>query len=129
LSEESKLKISKTLKGRPNGKKGIKTGHIPWNKGKPWSLDMREKLSNAHIGLPSMNKGRKATLETRTKLSIAKLGKPNTSRYKPVFCITNNTIYLSGKHAAEALMLQRSKICLVLKNKRNHTGGYVFTYI
>lgn len=54
-----------------------------------------------------------------------KVSKISTSRIK-IFCQTNGITYTSLTHAAAELNLQPSKISLVLKGKRNHTGGYVF---
>jgi hypothetical protein len=46
-------------------------GHIPWNKGKPWSEEIKLKFSNAKKGKPSNWSGMKASDELRRKLSRA----------------------------------------------------------
>lgn len=57
VSEETKAKISASMKGRTS-----------WNKGKQASEEMKMKLSEAH-------KGQKHSDETKTKLSKARRGK------------------------------------------------------
>jgi hypothetical protein len=45
----------------PNGRKGIPTGQIPWNKGVPCSNKTKKKISDALIGIkrgPSKKKGK-----------------------------------------------------------------------
>ena len=42
-------------------------GISPWNKGKPWSIDMRDKLSKAHLG-------QKHTAEQKAKIAFAHKG-------------------------------------------------------
>lgn len=37
--------MSTAQKGKPKGK-----GRIPWNKGKPWSEDVKKKLRISHLG-------------------------------------------------------------------------------
>jgi len=69
-------------------------GHIPWNKGKKTSSEIRKKLCKAHIGkkhssetrkkISKANKGKKSWCEgkklsekTKEKMSLAHLGKNN----------------------------------------------------
>jgi group I intron endonuclease len=66
LSEETKLKISKSLIGNTR------------NSGRSLSAEHREKISSRLKGRPSSNKGKKASDETRIKLSEAHKG--NKSR-------------------------------------------------
>ena len=50
---------------------------------------------------------------------------------KPVLAYKNNVFierFESGTDAAKKLSLLRSKVSSVLRNKRNHTGGYVFIF-
>lgn len=50
LSEEHRLKLSESLKGRPSWNAGIKTGKPSWNRGIPATPEHREKLIASHAG-------------------------------------------------------------------------------
>ena len=78
-------------KGRTPWNKGL-MGSTPWNKGKPWSEEIKRKISLTNKGREPWNKGktdvyseetltkfrmRKHSEETKQKLSILKKGKPN----------------------------------------------------
>ena len=65
LSEESKKKISESLKGR-----------IPWNKSKHHSEETRRKISEANKGKSAWNKGKRGIYseETRRKQSESHKG-------------------------------------------------------
>ena len=91
MSEKSKKKLCKSLKGRTvwnkdlsgseykshykNGFKGtfIKD-FIPWNKGIPCSEEIKRKIGDANKGNPCPMKGKHHTLESRKKMSEAKKG-------------------------------------------------------
>ena len=47
---------------------------------------------------------------------------------KPIYCITNNTIYKSAHEAARQLNLHQGSINRCLKGKFKQTGGYQFKY-
>ena len=47
---------------------------------------------------------------------------------KPVYCITNNTVYKSACEAARQLNLNAGNITRCCKGKITHTGGYKFEY-
>ena len=47
---------------------------------------------------------------------------------KPVYCITNNTVYKSACEAARQLNLNQGGISMCLKGKSTHAGGYQFEY-
>ena len=73
FSEETKQKISKTLKGNipcNKGKKGLQTS---WIKGKTHSDETRKKLSDKLKGRVSNRKGIKLSEETKRKCRIAHL--------------------------------------------------------
>jgi hypothetical protein len=57
-TEESKLKISNALKGRPGlkGKDSPNYGKKAWNSGKKLSKEHIEKLKKSHIGIQKMEK-------------------------------------------------------------------------
>ena len=47
---------------------------------------------------------------------------------KPVYCITNNTYYLSGLMAAKELNLDSSIIAKICLGKSHTTKGFTFRY-
>ncbi len=70
---------SKNRKGGVKGKSGIYKRTKPgWNKGKHWSMEIKEKMSKAHKGIQAgVNNpfyGKKHTIETRKKLSESHKG-------------------------------------------------------
>lgn len=69
--EEYKKKMSRIMKGKTPWNKGKSS----WNKGKPWSKEMREKLSKAH-------KGKKLSKETREKMSKSRKGNKYSLGFK-----------------------------------------------
>lgn len=78
MREESKLKLSQSLKGKEPWNKGIHSGYYGtgfkkgctgYRKGITVSKETKEKMRLAKLGKPSNWKGRKASLETREKLS------------------------------------------------------------
>lgn len=71
--EESKKKISESMKGKNKGK-------VAWNKDKPLSDETKKKISESL-------KGHETTEETRKKLGEAKKGK-NNHNSKPVLMFT-----------------------------------------
>lgn len=60
-------------------------GLNPWNKGKPASEDVRERLSKTQFqkGQSTWNKGKKTSEEVRKKLSEAHKGLPSPKKGKP----------------------------------------------
>ena len=50
------------------------------------------------------------------------------TKYKNVFCVTNNTEYPSPTDAADKLKISRFGIYNVIAGRRNHVGGYKFKY-
>jgi group I intron endonuclease len=79
-------------------------------------------------GKPAHNRGKKVTsTETLKKLSASHLGQTAWNK-KAIICNETGEIFNSLKEAATSLGLQSSKICLVLKGERSHTGSYTFQY-
>ena len=74
MSEESKLKISETHKGKTPWNKGIKTGKPAWNRGIQHTEESKLKMSESHKGKPSWNKGKHISEETRIKSSESHKG-------------------------------------------------------
>jgi group I intron endonuclease len=73
-SREARIKISVALKGKPSPTKGKPA----WNKGKPWSIETRAKISAARKGKPR-------SIETRAKISAAnkkRARRPHTEEEK-----------------------------------------------
>ena len=66
LSEETRKKISETLKGHPS-----------WNKGKSLSEEHKKKLSAAKKGKPSNMKGKHLSEEAKNKISESRKGNTN----------------------------------------------------
>lgn len=73
-SEETKQKISASLKGRKPWNKG-KVGlmPVPHNKGKHLSEETKAKISASRKGQPSWNDGLKWDDETKAKIKASKL--------------------------------------------------------
>ncbi len=128
LAEESREMIRQKLLGKPTGRMGIPTGQTPWNKGKAWSPEMRQKLSAAHIGI-KRGPGKPWSDEAKRAHSERRKGRPIPALRKPVMCVETGAVYESGRAAAAMLGLQASKICLVLKGLRPHTRGLTFVYV
>ena len=57
------------------GGMGGNLGQNPWNKGKPWSDEVKEKMRQAKLGKPGNRKGSKNSPEHRAILSAARRGK------------------------------------------------------
>lgn len=53
-------------------------------------------------------------------------GKPHVVLSVPVFCITNETIYLSSTMAAKELLLDQGCISKIIRGDGHSTGGYYF---
>ena len=68
-SKESRHKMSNSQKKRF-------ASESTWNKGKPWSDEIKDKLSKAHLGKDTWNKGKTGiySIESLNKMSKAKLG-------------------------------------------------------
>lgn len=132
-SEETKRKISDSLKGRESPMKG-----------KHWSEESRIKISGENSAWygkkhtkETKEKMRKSchyhiTEETRRKMSESRKGKlsgkdnPHARRVK---CITNGKIYETIKEASEDTGANRFKISDVCRGARKHTSGLVFEYV
>jgi len=78
---ERKYVTDEFLKEHPDcmnlckGGMGGNLGQTPWNKGKPWSDEVKEKMRQAKLGKPGNRKGSKNSPEHRAILSAARRGK------------------------------------------------------
>ncbi len=90
------------------------------------SDDMRRKIGQRSIG----NKYAKGN-PSRKGRKNSEYHKQMVSEKKsvPVMCIETGIVYKSGREAAEALGLCRSKISNVCHGKRNTTGGLHFKFV
>ena len=120
--EETKKKISETLKG-----------NIPWNKGKTniYSEEWRKKQRDAHKGKAPWNKGKQWSEECKQKMSETKKGIPNIKLSKPILQIdakTNEIIkeFPSTREVERQLGITNVSMCC--KGKRKTAGGYKWQY-
>ena len=129
LSEESKLKMSKSHLGKK-----------PWNKGKTHIYseatllkmriaskenyaNKREVLKEANIG-NTYRKDKKHSTETKLKISKTKNSKYFSVFKENIFVGT----WLSQAECAQKLGLQRTLINACLKNRRDNHKKYTFKY-
>ena len=63
MNEETKQKISNSLKG-----------HRPWSKGKHHSEETKQKMRQSHLGKPGTRLGFKTSEKTKRKMSLANKG-------------------------------------------------------
>ena len=133
LSERSRQKIGETRKAR-----GIK----PWNTGKPWSDEVKQKFSETRKGKP----GRIWTDEQKAKLSKSKTGAGNANFGKPMseasraallsvhekaVCKIDRetkTFYKSAKEAGIANGVCNENITRCCKGQRATAGGFKWCY-
>lgn len=128
VSEETKQKISKSVKGKTGHKwtEEEKRRQSEREKGRIFSKETRSKISKTKQGKNNPMYGKKLTEEHKNKIAKKVQEK---SKKKAVFCVETNTTYKSLSECARTLNLSVSKICLVCKGERKHTGNYTFYYI
>jgi group I intron endonuclease len=118
ISEETKRKISKSLKGRHRDV-------APWL-GKHHTAETKRKLSELHKGAKNPMYGKTVSEETRRKMSEAhKRGK----LCKHVLCVETGETFVSATEAAKALGLSQGNVSAVARGERKHSKGYHFKYI
>ena len=88
-----------------------------WNKGRKHTQESISKMVE-------IKKGKKHTYEHKKKISNALKGKGN----KEIICLNTMIHYKSISQAAIELGIIRTNIFKVLNGKRNHVGGYKFSY-
>jgi group I intron endonuclease len=120
-SEETKMKISKALKGRSHlevTKQKMRESRI----GKKHSEKTKKILSELNKGKTGSFKGQKHSEETKQKMSVS-IG----SKIEVLNVGTNETTeYSSNYKAAEALGCSESTIRYYIKNKKLYKGKYFF---
>jgi hypothetical protein len=118
LSESCRAKLS--IAGKQRIQTELTKNKIKMSKqGKkrsPFSQEWKDNLSNNHRS----KKGYVLTLSESTKQQIA------TALSKPIYCVTNDTIYPSRKIAALELSLNVTNIYSVIAGRQKSTGGFVF---
>lgn len=126
--DETREKISQTLKGRP----------IPnrWGKGNstPCTEETKAKISAKLKGRPIEHRwtgGNKAprTQEQKDHLSKLNKGVPNKALYKPVLAVETDTVYESVNAAAKALGVNRVTISGLLKSGKQGRLGLSFKFM
>ena len=117
-TEESKLKMSKTKKGKP----------IPWlNSGKERSEKHKKNLSKSLKGRLSPNKHKKFCDELKKKLSDSSTSKKKVKQID----LNGNIIKIWDSISLAQKTLQIRHISEVCRNKNNHktSGGYKWEYV
>jgi len=87
-SEEWNRKISNSLMGHSFSEKTKEkwrinkrcVGRVPWNKGVPWSDEVKAKISKANLGKLSWMKGKKHSEESKEKNRQSHLGRPSAKK-------------------------------------------------
>jgi hypothetical protein len=132
FSDETKLKMSLTRKGRP----------AP-NKGKRASAEARENMRRAAIGKVFSDEHRArlrkkrtqpVSKETRDRISKALTGKSLSSEHvakmsKKIVCLDTGVIYKSVRDASLSLGVWPASVSRVCRGQLGQTGGYRFAFI
>lgn len=124
ISEEMKLKISNTLKGRKISeevRKRMSEGH----KGIKISEQARRNNSEAKKGEKNPMYGKHLSEETKRKMSKARKGKHT----KKVRCIDTNIVYNSLDEVEAKLGLSKTNLCAHLKGRQKTFNGCSWEYI
>lgn len=119
-TEETKLKISKSLQGRETGRKGI-----------PLTEETKAKMSLSMKGRAAPNKNKPMSEEQRKKLSGIQIANTNKAitimgRHKT----SSEVVYFTSAKAAErAGYGDHSMICKCCNGKRKTCHGYIWSYV
>lgn len=118
VSDETKKRISRKLKGRPKER--------PMFKGKHHSVETRMKMSNNRKGIMNPMFARHLSKETKIKMSEAhKVG----SLCKAIVCLETGEIFISASDVARKMNLSQGNVSSVARGVRKHTKGFHFEYI
>lgn len=118
MSDETKKKISNTLKGVP------KT--TPPFKGKHHTDESRKKLSQKKMGELNPMYGKHLSEETKRKMSDSH---KHGSLCKPILCIETGKVFVSSSEVAREMNLSQGNVASVARGKRKHTKGFHFKYL
>lgn len=154
VSEATKKKISKTLKGfefsderrknisintrkamaNPEIRKKISEankGRTGWNKGIALSEETKKKMSESRKGNIPWNKGKKGlqkhTEEWKTQASL-RMKKIMKEKQIPIICVETEEIFESQCEASKTKNINQGNINSCLNGKRNVAGGYHWKY-
>ena len=118
MSEETKERISKTLKGRKKAK--------PHFAGKRHSIETKMKLSEKRKGSLNPMYNKHCSEETKTKMSESH---KDCSLCKAIICIETGEIFVSASDVARKMKLSQGNVSSVARGERKHTKGYHFEYL
>jgi predicted GIY-YIG superfamily endonuclease len=96
-----------------------RAGMSPYNKGVPWSDEVRAKISASKLGTVPWNKGGKTSDEAKAKQSLAKIGKtsPRKGKTHSEASIEKMRVAHKGKTYTEAAKTNMSKSKTGLKQE------------
>lgn len=115
--------------GGANGTLGIKLSKkvreklSAAHKGKKLSKEHKKRLSESHKGQGHGGFAKGRIVPEEVKAKIAK------KHFIPIVCVQTGEVFKSSVEASNAMNLSKSGICMTLKGKRKHTGGYNFAYL
>lgn len=122
--------ITKARGKEAGGKKLSPETCLKWGKAskKKWAAldeDTRKEWGQA---ISKANKGRQKTEEHKRNLSVSRTGIKVPSIWKPIKCVTNDTVYPSLTEAAKATGCDPSHIVKCCKGKLKKTNNMEFVY-
>ena len=117
MSEETKAKISKALKG-------ISKEVSPF-KGKHHTTATKIKLSDLKKGNKNPMYGKRILEDTKLKMSKSH---KNCTLCKAIICLETGETFISASEVARIMKLSQGNVSAVARGQRKHTKGYHFKY-
>lgn len=117
VSEETKNKISRAMKGKPK--------KVSPFKGKHHSVETIKILSDSKKGNKNPMYGKHISKATRIEMSKSH---KNCSLCKKIMCLETGEIFISTSEVARIMNLSQGNVSAVASGKRKHTKGYHFKY-